>query len=218
MKGEPVPIVQRIEQLRRFDRTMERRYGLRFSPLAGIDEVGRGPLAGPVVAGAVVLRRFSFPVAIDDSKRLSPKAREAAFRAIVPHADVGIGVVYPEEIDRTGIHAACHAAMRLAFEKLSTRPALVLVDGPSVWKDCPVQAVPVIGGDAKSLSIACASIVAKVIRDRWMDRLHLLVPEYGFMRHKGYGTSAHLKAIRRIGPSSFHRYSFHPMRPDAFPE
>lgn len=160
----------------------------------------------------MILHRTSFTVAVDDSKRLSPEARERAYRMILPWAQVGIGHATPEEIDRIGIGAACGLAMRRAFERLPVMPALVVVDGPWVFRGCSVPAEPIVGGDAKSLSIACASIVAKVTRDRMMRRLHKILPHYGFLRHKGYGTPEHLKQLRAIGPSSFHRFSFQPVR------
>jgi ribonuclease HII len=182
-----------------------------LSQVAGLDEAGRGPLAGPVVASALLLNRFQFPVRIDDSKRLSPSAREAAYRAILPYAQIGVGFVGPEEIDQVGIHRATALAMRQALERLPVLPALVLIDGISVPPGFPIPAMPIIHGDSRSLLIACASIVAKVIRDRWMLRIHRLVPEYGFHRHKGYGTAEHLEALRLIGPSLFHRFSFSPV-------
>ncbi len=174
--------------------------------------MGRGTLAGPVLASALILRRTSFTIPVDDSKRLSPEARERAYGAILPWADYGIGHATPEEIDRIGIGAATTLAMRRAFERLPVKPALVLVDGPWVFRGCSVPAEAIVDGDAKSLSIACASIVAKVTRDRMMRTLHKILPHYGFLRHKGYGTPEHLKQLRAIGPSSFHRFSFHPVR------
>lgn len=174
--------------------------------------MGRGPLAGPVVACAVTLRRFSFSTPIDDSKRLSPRAREAAFRQILTAAHVGIGFSVPDEIDRIGIHLATRLAMRRALDQLPILPVLALFDGTWAPTEYPFPCISIVRGDGKSLSIACASIVAKVIRDRLMRSLHRLIPEYGFSNHKGYGTPEHLVALRRIGPSLFHRYSFQPIR------
>lgn len=179
--------------------------------MAGIDEVGRGPLAGPVLAAALILHRIPTQVSIDDSKRLTPAAREKAFRQIIPCASIGVGAIWEEEIDSIGIHAATHRAMLQALERLSTSPRWVLVDGRHSVPGCPFPMTPIVGGDGKSLVIACASIVAKVIRDRWMRRLGLLHPEYGFQRHKGYGTPEHLRVLRTVGPSLFHRYSFRPV-------
>ncbi len=179
--------------------------------MAGLDEVGRGPLAGPLVASAVLLHRPCLNVLIDDSKCLTPEAREMAYRAILPCADIGVGFVVPEEIDRIGIHRATALAMLRALRRLPVPPTLLLIDGPWVPGGCPVDALPIIDGDAKSFHIAAASIVAKVIRDRMMVRLHTILPEYGFLRHKGYGTPEHLGALRAIGASSFHRFSFRPV-------
>ena len=203
---------RRLRQLLRFDQRLHRRHRLKSSLVAGIDEVGRGPLAGPVVASAVILHRLSFTVLIDDSKRLTPQAREKAYQAILLSADVGIGSATSEEVDRLGIHVACQRAMAQAFHRLPVRPHLVLIDGPWVPAEIPVPAIGIVDGDAKSLAIAAASIVAKVTRDRFMRRLHHLHPEYGFHHHKGYGTSEHLAVLKSIGPSSFHRFSFQPIR------
>lgn len=174
--------------------------------------MGRGPLAGPIVASAVVLRRFHFTVRIDDSKKLSPPAREAAYRQILQCAEIGIGFVGPEEIDRVGIQVAGQTAMRLALEHLPAPPELALIDGLFVPPGCSVPAMAIVKGDSRSFSIACASIVAKVVRDRMMRRLHQLLPSYGFHRHKGYPTPEHLKVLGQIGPSLCHRFSFHPLR------
>lgn len=177
-----------------------------------MDEAGRGPLAGPVVACALTLHHRRFTVHLDDSKRLTPTARETAYQAILSAADIGVGLVESEEIDRIGITEATDRAMRQAIARLPRVPQLLLVDGNRVPLGCSVPAIPIVKGDAKSLVIACASIVAKVLRDRWMDRLHRFYPEYGFLRHKGYGTVEHMKVLSRIGPSRFHRYSFRPIR------
>ena len=165
-----------------------------------------------MVAGAIVLHRTDLTVAIDDSKSLSPRDREAAYRALLPVADIGIGFAGPEEIDRIGIHAATGLAMLRAFRRLPRFPTLALIDGPWIPAGFPIPALPIVDGDAKSLSIACASIVAKVVRDRGMVLAHRIHPEYGFLRHKGYGTPEHLAALRAIGPSLVHRFSFRPIR------
>ena len=203
---------QRLGKLLQFDRRLLRRHKLRGQSLAGLDEVGRGPLAGPVVASAVILHRTSFTTPIDDSKRLTPRAREAAYRQILSSADIGIGFVDPEEIDRLKIQAACQLAMLRALKRLPLSPALVLIDGIWVPSGCPFPSVPIVHGDSRSLVIACASIVAKVVRDRLMRRIHRLLPVYGFHRHKGYGTAEHLQALRTVGPSFLHRYSFQPVK------
>ena len=176
-----------------------------------MDEVGRGPLAGPVLAAAVILHQLPTEVAIDDSKRLTPAARERAFLRIIPCAFVGVGAIWEEEIDCIGIHRATRRAMLRALDRLPVSPGWVLVDGREALPGCPFSMTPVVGGDGRSLAIACASIIAKVIRDRWMERLHRLHPEYGFHRHKGYGTREHLRILRTVGPSLFHRYSFRPI-------
>ena len=177
-----------------------------------MDEAGRGPLAGPVVASAVILFQLPPCSSLDDSKRLTPRARETAYRAILSSAAIGVGAAGVEEIDRIGIHAATHQAMIRALRKLSVPPDWVLVDGNHLPRGCPFPAEPVVDGDARSLSIACASIVAKVVRDQWMGLVHRLHPEYGFQRHKGYGTPEHLRALRWLGPCRFHRFSFQPIR------
>lgn len=179
-----------------------------------MDEAGRGPLAGPVVAGAVLLHRFDFTVHLDDSKRLTPLARERAYRAILRAGAVGVGAAGAEEVDRIGIHAATHMAMLRALAKLPARPELVLVDGRFVPLGCPYPALAVVKGDGRSLAVCCASIVAKVVRDQWMGLIHRLYPEYGFLRHKGYGTSHHVEQLQALGPCAFHRYSFRPIRPE----
>ncbi len=202
----------RLRQLLRFDQRLQRRHHLNEGELAGLDEAGRGPLAGPLVASAVILRKIPLAVSIDDSKRLTPLARETAFFALLTHADIGVGYSVPEEIDRFGIQAATGLAMRRALECLPERPAMVLIDGAWIPKDFPARAHPIVRGDSRSLRIASASIVAKVIRDRMMMRLHQILPAYRFDRHKGYGTRGHMAALSSIGASSFHRFSFRPVR------
>ncbi len=161
-----------------------------------------------MVASAVLLRSRPEDVLIDDSKRLSPRQREKAFQVIRQVADIGVGIVGPHTIDRIGIHRSVLEAMTLALLRLPAQPSLALIDGPWVPPQFPIRALGVVGGDGKSLAIACASIVAKVIRDSLMARLDRLLPEYGFIRHKGYGTPEHLGLLRQIGPTTFHRFSF----------
>jgi ribonuclease HII len=181
------------------------RSGYRF--IAGVDEAGRGPLAGPVVAGAVILNGCRFREKIDDSKKLSAKLRERAYKEIVEKAAVGVGIVGEKEIDEINIHRATMRAMELAVLNLPVPPDFVIVDGNMRFNAaCPVKAI--VRGDSQSLSIAAASIVAKVTRDAIMLKLHLRYPQYGFDRHKGYGTKAHKKAIRTAGLSPIHRLSF----------
>ncbi|MCX5686076.1 MAG: ribonuclease HII [Candidatus Omnitrophica bacterium] len=183
--------------------------GLRL--IAGIDEAGRGPLAGPVVAGAVILKNFDFKEDIDDSKKLSPKKRERAYREILDHAIVGVGIIDEKTIDRINIYRATIRAMQEAVDNLMTKPEYVLVDGRmKLPTKCPIKCI--VGGDSKSLSIAAASIVAKVTRDRIMVKYDSIYPQYGFARHKGYGTKFHMAALEEHGPSPIHRFSFHPVK------
>lgn len=178
--------------------------------VAGVDEAGRGPLAGPVVAAAVVLDRTAIPDGITDSKKLSAEVREVLFDRILASADVGVAISDPEQIDRDNILAATLDAMRRAVGELAAPPALVLVDGNRAPPlACACQTV--VKGDLKSLSVAAASIVAKVSRDRIMTRLDRLYPGYGFAKHKGYGTAEHLTALGHLGPSPQHRRSFRPV-------
>jgi len=180
--------------------------------IAGVDEAGRGPLAGPVVAAAVILDPLRPIVGLADSKTLKPERREALAAQIRERAiAVTLGVIGPDIIDRINILQATLTAMRVAIEGLDPRPLLVRVDGnraPAV--DVPVQTV--IGGDRSDRAIAAASIIAKTHRDALMLDLHARFPEYGFDRHKGYPTPAHLEALERLGPSAAHRLSFRPVR------
>ena len=181
--------------------------------VAGIDEVGRGPLAGPVAAAAVILDPRHPPKGLADSKVLSAKAREAAFGDILSQA-VAVSVAFVEaaEIDRINIRQACHAAMRRALRGLAVNADYALVDGNDLPRDLGCDGETIVKGDARSLSIAAASIVAKVVRDRLMARMHALYPVYGFDAHAGYATKAHLAAIAAHGPCRLHRMSFSPMR------
>lgn len=179
--------------------------------MCGIDEAGRGPWAGPVVAAAVILDLKNVPKGIDDSKRLTPAERGELFIAIRRSAAVGIGIAGVGRIDRDNILAASLWAMTEAVRLLPIRPALALIDGnraPSL--ECETRTI--VAGDQQSLSIAAASIVAKVVRDRIMTALNHQFPGYNFARHKGYGTVAHQKALARLGPSAQHRRSFAPIR------
>lgn len=176
-----------------------------------MDEAGRGPWAGPVVAAAVILHRPSLPVRIDDSKRLTRLQRERAFRIILEHADVGFGIVCAEAIDQWNILQATFLAMRQAVEELPAPPQLVLVDGGATPK-LTVPCWPIIHGDQRSYVIACASIMAKVLRDGLMTFYHDLSPAYAFNRHKGYGTALHTERLSLHGPSVFHRRTFRPVR------
>ena len=177
--------------------------------VCGIDEAGRGPWAGPVVAAAVVLDPDCIPEGLNDSKKLTEAKRDALFEPIMRSARVGIGIADVERIDRDNILQATFWAMAQALKQVEG-VALALVDGnraPAL--PCPVQTI--IEGDGKSLSIAAASIIAKVTRDRWMATLAAEYPAYGFERHKGYGTPEHLAALRRHGPCPAHRKGFAPV-------
>ncbi|MGD9784358.1 MAG: ribonuclease HII [Hyphomicrobiaceae bacterium] len=185
---------------------------LRGGPIAGIDEAGRGPWAGPVVAAAVVLNPNDLPPGIADSKALDADAREIVFARILERAiAIGVGIADPERIDRENILNATMWAMAEAVRALNVRPRLALVDGnrkPQLDLECRT----IVKGDAKCLSIAAASIVAKVTRDRMMVALADDHPHHGFERHKGYGTPEHREAIRRFGVTPHHRRSFKPVQ------
>lgn len=182
--------------------------------IAGVDEAGRGPLAGPVAAAAVVLppgAAFSWLAQVRDSKLLTAKVREQLAQCIRQAAMVGMAMVSAKAIDDLGIGAASRQAMLLAVEALPHLPDHLLIDGFAL-PACRLPQTPIIDGDARCLSIACASIVAKVERDRLMAELDTLYPGYGFAQHKGYATVAHREALVRLGPSPIHRRSFAPVR------
>lgn len=178
------------------------------SYVCGIDEVGRGPLAGPVVAGAVILPKDCDILYLNDSKQLSEKKREELYDVIMEKAvSTGLGFVSPERIDEINILQATYEAMREAIAKLSPQPDLLLNDAVTIPK-VAIRQVPIIKGDAKSISIAAASIIAKVTRDRLMVQYDSVFPEYGFASNKGYGAAAHIEALRKYGPTPIHRRSF----------
>jgi ribonuclease HII len=181
------------------------------APIAGVDEVGRGPLAGPVAVAAVILDPRDLPRGVDDSKALSAESRERLFAIIMKKAAcVSLAFASVAEIDALNIRGATLAAMARAVNALALRPAFALIDGCDRPDGLVCASRAVIGGDALSLSVAAASIVAKVARDRMMTRLHAHYPDYGFASHVGYGTKRHLEAIARCGLSPFHRLSFKP--------
>ena len=187
-------------------------WSLGFTRVGGIDEVGRGPLAGPVMAACVVLPAGFDLSGINDSKKMTEKQRERADVRIRAEAIcIGLGTVEPETIDRINILQATHEAMRLAYAELAPLPDFVLIDG------LPVRSFPchhqkaLVQGDSRSVSIAAASIVAKVARDRLMRAYDLVYPEYGFAGHKGYGAAKHLTALAEHGPCPIHRRSFSPV-------
>lgn len=179
-----------------------------FFRIAGVDEAGRGPLAGPVVSAAVVLPVNCVLKGIDDSKKLSPKKRDRLYQDIYKQADcIGIGIIDPVEIDRVNILQAALLSMKISVKNLWPAPDFLLIDGPFAIK-CDLPQTPIKHGDALSISIASASVVAKVTRDRLMERYDQEFPDFGFARHKGYGTAEHRTAISRVGPCLIHRRSF----------
>jgi ribonuclease HII len=183
-----------------------------YSRIAGIDEAGRGPLAGPVVAAAVILPQEFYLPHLDDSKRLSPKRREQFFDAIYEQAvSVGIGILDPPEIDRINILQASLLSMRMAVDNLRPAPDYLLVDGTFRIRS-PIPQEVIKHGDRRSLCIAAASIIAKVTRDRLMDVYDKEFPEFGFGKNKGYGTKEHRVAIRTFGYCSIHRRTFRGVR------
>ena len=179
--------------------------------VCGVDEVGRGPLAGPVVAAAVILRKGSIPKGLNDSKKLDEEKREALYPQIMDMAvAVGVGEASVGEIDLVNIRQATHLAMARAVRALSVTAAFALVDGNDAPPlPCPCETL--VGGDGRSLSIAAASIIAKVTRDRWCRELDVQYPQYGFAGHKGYGTAVHLAALRAHGACPEHRKTFAPV-------
>jgi ribonuclease HII len=181
-----------------------------FKIIAGVDEVGRGPLAGPVVAAAVILPQDAFPAGVNDSKTLTDARRRKLFPIIAAAADVGIGVVGPGEIDRVNIYRANVQAIKLAISDLAQSPDMVLLDGKPV-RDLGVPHRAIVKGDRLSISIAAASIIAKVIRDQMMLEFDKKYPEYMFAKHKGYGTAEHMESLKDNGASPIHRRSFAPV-------
>lgn len=195
--------IKRTQEIQRY----EREYGA-YAHICGIDEVGRGPLAGPVVAGAVILPKDCDILYINDSKKLSEKKREELYGIIMDKAvAVGLGYSTPARIDEINILQATYEAMREAIGKLSVMPDLLLNDAVTI-PEVDIRQVPIIKGDAKSISIGAASIVAKVTRDRLMVQYDEAYPMYGFSSNKGYGARAHIDALERYGPCPIHRKSF----------
>ena len=185
----------------------ERKYG-QYTYICGIDEVGRGPLAGPVVAGAVILPKDCDILYINDSKKLTAAKREELYDEIMEKAvAAGIGMVSPQRIDEINILQATYEAMREAISKLDPAPDILLNDAVTI-PEVTIPQVPIIKGDAKSISIGAASIIAKVTRDRLMVEYDQILPEYGFASNKGYGSAEHIAALKKYGPSPIHRRSF----------
>lgn len=199
---------RRTSKLFQFDRLYLERYGV----IAGVDEAGRGPLAGPVVAAAVILPFSCRLPALNDSKQLSAAQRNSVYKGIQRVAlAIGVGLVDASEIDRVNIRQASLCAMRIALGRLIVSPFHVLIDGFCIPQG-PASQTGIVEGDARSAHIAAASIIAKVTRDALMEWWDTRFPAYGFKKHKGYGTPEHLAALKRFGPSPIHRRSFAPVR------
>lgn len=195
--------IERVEQMCSY----EKKY-TEYEYICGIDEVGRGPLAGPVIACAVVLPKDCRILYVNDSKQLSAKKREELYDEILEKAvAVGIGMASPDRIDEINILQATYEAMREAISRLSVTPDLLLNDAVTI-PGVPMKQVPIIKGDAKSISIAAASIVAKVTRDRLMEEYDQVIPGYGFASNKGYGSAEHIAALKTLGATPIHRRSF----------
>lgn len=178
---------------------------------AGVDEAGRGPLAGPVVAAAVILIAPEGLVGLNDSKKITAKRRKSLYQEIIRHQLVGIGFADEKEIDTLNILQASLLAMKRAVLDLCISPEGLLIDG-TYSTDLALPQKTIIEGDAKSASIAAASVIAKVIRDAWMEKMDGEYPHYGFSKHKGYGTKAHMDALLQQGPCAIHRKSFDPVK------
>lgn len=184
-------------------------YNDKISYICGIDEAGRGPLAGPVVVGAVILPKDSFIEGVNDSKKISEKKRERIYEQIIAEAiSYGVGIVDQKTIDEINILNATKLGVKLAIEQMKVKPDLILVDALNNMDTNGIAYKSVIKGDAKHYSIAAASIIAKVTRDRIMTQWDEVYPVYGFAKHKGYGTAAHISAIKENGPCLLHRKSF----------
>ncbi len=193
----------RLEKMKEYEKKYQD-----YSYICGIDEAGRGPLAGPVVAGAVILPRDCEILYLNDSKKLSAKKREELYDEIIDKAiAVGVGMSSPARIDEINILQATYEAMRFAIQNLKTAPDILLNDAVTI-PGVTIRQVPIIKGDAKSVSIAAASIIAKVTRDRLMVKYDEIMPEYGFAGNKGYGSAAHIEALKKYGPTPIHRNTF----------
>lgn len=202
--------LSRLRELCKFERAAKEKG---FQVVAGIDEAGRGPLAGPVVAASCIIASDQLISGIDDSKKLTPSKREELFQELTQNQDIsyGIGIVSHQEIDSINIYEATKRAMRLSLQQLPRIPDYLLVDGMELsYENIPCQKI--VHGDALSYTIAAASILAKVTRDRLMASYHEQWPEYGFDKHKGYGTRHHLEAIEKFGPCEIHRQTFEPIK------
>ena len=198
-----------IDRLKNLKKDEENLYSNKVKYICGIDEAGRGPLAGPVVVGAVILRADSLIEGVNDSKKISEKKRERVFEEIVNTAiSYSTGIVDQKTIDEINILNATKLAVKKAIESLEIKPDLILVDALTNIETFGIPYKSIIKGDAKEYSIAAASIIAKVTRDRMMLEWDKVFPEYGFAKHKGYGTAAHIQALKENGPCMLHRKTF----------
>jgi ribonuclease HII len=198
-----------LERLQNLKKDEEDLYNDKIQYICGIDEAGRGPLAGPVVVGAVILPRDSMIEGVNDSKKVSEKKREKVYEEIIQNAiSYSVGIVDQKTIDEINILNATKLALKRAIEGLEVKPNIILVDALTNIDTCGIPYKSIIKGDAKEYSIAAASIIAKVTRDRMMLEWDKVYPEYGFAKHKGYGTAAHIKALKENGPCMLHRRSF----------
>ncbi|MBQ3407800.1 MAG: ribonuclease HII [Clostridia bacterium] len=198
--------LERLTEIKKIDNSV---YDEGYEYICGIDEAGRGPLAGPVVVAAVIMPKDSMIEGVNDSKKVSEKKREKLYDLITEEAIAyGVGIVDQNEIDRINILNATKAGLTEAVKSLKTKPDVILVDALTNIDTCGIQYRSIVKGDAKSYSIAAASIIAKVTRDRIMREWDKIYPQYGFEKHKGYGTAAHIAAIKEHGLSPLHRLSF----------
>lgn len=198
--------IERLNTLKEIENNLYKQ-GLNY--IAGIDEAGRGPLAGPVVVGIAIMAPDSFIEGVNDSKKISEKKREALYQKIIDEAvDWSVGIVDQKEIDEINILNATKKALTIAIKNLKIKPERILVDALEHIDTCQIPYTSIIKGDAKAYSISAASIIAKVTRDRIMREYDEIYPQYGFAKHKGYGTAEHMKAIREYGACPIHRKSF----------
>jgi ribonuclease HII len=198
--------IERLKNLKEFENNLHST-GLKY--IAGIDEAGRGPLAGPVVVGIAIMKPDSFIEGVNDSKKLSEKKREQLYEQIISEAiDWTVGIVDQKEIDEINILNATKKALHMAISNLKVKPDRILVDALEHIDTYGIPYTSIIKGDAKIYSISVASIIAKVTRDRIMQKYDEIYPEYGFSGHKGYGTAKHIQAIKEYGPCSLHRKTF----------
>jgi ribonuclease HII len=200
----------RLSELQIFEREMQKSG---YKTIAGVDEAGRGPLAGPVVAAACIIAENTLVAGVNDSKQLTSQQRCQLFEILTNHPEIqyGVGVVSSTEIDRINILEATKVAMQQAIDNLKQKPEYILIDGLALPSH-PIPNMKIIQGDCRSYLIAAASIIAKETRDRLMKGFHELWPLYGFNQHKGYGTEAHREAIEKHGPCPIHRMSFEPLK------